>query len=208
MSIADSYNSWADFYDTNKNKTRDLDQQVTQQVLQDYNFQLILELGCGTGKNSIGLLEKTEALIGLDFSIKMLEKARQKITSDKVELRQADLKEDWNLGTKQPDLICCNLVLEHFPDLDVIFRQAAQVIAPEGKFFLCELHPFKQYAGSKARFENSKGQEDVLEVYIHDVSEYLDCARKNGFQLLQLEEWWDEPRDGNIPRLISFLFSK
>ncbi len=63
MSIAESYNSWADFYDSNKNKTRDLDQQVTQQILQDYKFQLILELGCGTGKNSIGLLEKTEAFM-------------------------------------------------------------------------------------------------------------------------------------------------
>ncbi len=206
MSIAKSYNSWAASYDNNENKTRDLDRQVSQEVLKEYDFQLILELGCGTGKNTSWLLKKTEAMIALDFSIKMLEKAKEKIKSDKVDFRQADLKEDWNLGQQQPDLICCNLVLEHIEDLAEVFQKAAQALAPGGKFFCCELHPFKQYAGSKARFKTPNGEEEVLQVYVHDVSAYLDSAQKNGFQLLRLDEWWDEPRAGDIPRLISFLF--
>ncbi|WP_273274820.1 hypothetical protein [Maribacter polysiphoniae] len=47
-----------------------------------------------------------------------------------------------------------------------------------------------------------------LEVYIHHVSEYLDAAKKNGFELMELKEWFDEGVENGLPRLISFLFKK
>lgn len=74
-------------------------------------------------------------------------------------------------------------------------------------FFVCELHPFKQYNGSKARFETGYGTE-TLEVYTHNISDYLDSAAKSGLRLLQLNEWWDEGDIGGIPRLVSLLFIK
>ena len=68
MSIEKAYNSWADQYDTNSNKTRDLDQQVTIEALRAFDFSKVIELGCGTGKNTVFLLEKADQIIGLDFS--------------------------------------------------------------------------------------------------------------------------------------------
>ena len=38
MSIEKSYNSWAKQYDTNNNKTRDLDKKATIKTLSNYNF--------------------------------------------------------------------------------------------------------------------------------------------------------------------------
>ena len=38
MSIKKAYNSWANIYDSNKNRTRDLDKIATQKVLSQYNF--------------------------------------------------------------------------------------------------------------------------------------------------------------------------
>ncbi len=42
MSIAKAYNSWANQYDTNKNKTRDLDKIATITTLSAYHFNRVL----------------------------------------------------------------------------------------------------------------------------------------------------------------------
>ena len=84
MSIEKSYNTWAEQYDTNENKTRDLDRKATIETLSKYEFKNVLELGCGTGKNTEWLITKAKFIIGLDFSQEMLNKARNKITSDKI----------------------------------------------------------------------------------------------------------------------------
>ena len=92
MSIEKAYNSWANQYDTNKNRTRDLDQTATIETLSNYEFENVLELGCGTGKNTNWLLKKANLIVGLDFSQEMMAKAKEKITSKKVTFKKADLK--------------------------------------------------------------------------------------------------------------------
>ena len=88
MSIAKSYNSWAEQYDTNENKTRDLDKKATIETLTKYDFENVLELGCGTGKNTEWLITKAKFIIGLDFSEEMLNKAKSKINSDKIKFEK------------------------------------------------------------------------------------------------------------------------
>ena len=52
MKIQDAYTRWSTTYDSDRNLTRDLDRRVTESTLADRNYQNILELGCGTGKNT------------------------------------------------------------------------------------------------------------------------------------------------------------
>ena len=207
MSIAKSYNSWAEQYDTNENKTRDLDKKATIETLTKYDFENVVELGCGTGKNSEWLITKAKHIIGLDFSEEMLSKAKSKINSDKIKFVQADLKKPWEIQNEFADLITCSLTLEHIKDLDFIFNQASQKLKPNGKFFLCELHPARQYLGSKAKYETENGFEE-LEVYTHHISEYLISGKNNSFKLIELNEWFDNQPENEIPRLISFVFEK
>jgi ubiquinone/menaquinone biosynthesis C-methylase UbiE len=207
MSIEKAYNSWANQYDTNINKTCDLDKKATIETLSKYNFENVLELGCGTGKNTEWLLNKANTIIGLDFSEEMLKKAKSKINTNKVTFKQADLNKKWNVKNNTFNLITSSLTLEHIKNLDFIFEQALQKLEKNGLFFICELHPFKQYSGSKARFETENGTEE-LEVYIHHISEYLNCAKKNNFKLIELNEWFDNDQKNEIPRLASFVFKK
>ncbi|WP_345345564.1 methyltransferase domain-containing protein [Candidatus Villigracilis affinis] len=65
----------------------------------------------------------------------------------------ADLTKQWPCEDKAYDLISCNLVLEHIPDLAHIFSEAARVLRSGGKFLINELHPFQAVSGPKARFE-------------------------------------------------------
>ena len=69
--IIDNYNAWACQYDNNINPTRDLDKTVTKESLSNIDFFKVLELGCGSGKNTEWFITKADKLVGLDFS-KML----------------------------------------------------------------------------------------------------------------------------------------
>ena len=207
MNIEKAYNIWADQYDTNSNKTRDLDAKSTIETLNKFDFSKVIELGCGTGKNTNYLLTKADKIIGLDFSQEMLNKAKAKIQDERAEFQKADLTADWNIENDYADLITCSLVLEHIKDLDFIFNQANKKLKNDGIFFICELHPFKQYSGSKAKFETENGTQE-LETYVHHISEYLNVASENGFELVELKEWFDEENKFGIPRLIGIILRK
>ena len=207
MNIEKAYNIWADQYDTNSNKTRDLDTKSTIKTLNKFDFSKVIELGCGTGKNTTFLLKKAVEIIGLDFSQEMLNKAKAKIKDERVEFRKADLTKSWEIDNDFADLITCSLTLEHIKNLNHIFNQANLKLKKNGLFFISELHPFKQYSGSKAKYETENGTKE-LEVYIHHISEYIDDAKNNGLEFVEMKEWFDENTENGIPRLISFVFKK
>jgi len=58
MKPEQAYNSWASQYDTDENKTRDLEAKALREVFSIISFNTVLEIGCGTGKNSEWLLQK------------------------------------------------------------------------------------------------------------------------------------------------------
>lgn len=208
MNIEESYNSWAEQYDTNHNKTRDLDSRATIETLSHYEFNHVLELGCGTGKNTSWLLRKAKRVIGLDFSEEMLKVANKKIADDRVQFNKADLTQAWEtVDNEFADLVTSSLTLEHIEDLNHIFNQSNLKLKEEGLFFISELHPCKQYLGSGAKFETVNGMVN-LEVYTHHISDFLECAENNGFEFEELKEWFDEVEERIVPRLISFVFRK
>tara|TARA_B110000211_G_scaffold217775_1_gene261953 strand:+ start:931 stop:1560 length:630 start_codon:yes stop_codon:yes gene_type:complete len=207
MDIEKAYNIWSSNYDTNKNKTRDLDKKVTEETLSKYTFKSVLELGCGTGKNTKWLLSAGAEVIGLDFSQEMLTIAKESITDKRAQFKKADLNDDWEVADQYADVVTSSLTLEHIEDLNAIFRQANKKLKENGIFFISELHPFKQYTGSKARFETDAGMVE-LKVFTHHISDYIKSAESNGFELLELNEWFDETTQNEIPRLISFVFRK
>ncbi len=143
MNVQEAYNVWADNYDAVQNKTRDLEAVALRNSILISEPLDILEIGCGTGKNSEWLLKKTKHLVAADFSAEMLAKAKEKITEKNVEFRQFDLREEWNFPENQFDLITCSLALEHIENINFVFGQARKVLRTGGLFYIGELHPFK-----------------------------------------------------------------
>ena len=203
--IIDKYNAWAHQYDYDINPTRDLDKSVTIESLSNIDFFKVLELGCGSGKNTEWLITKADKLVGLDFSKNMLDQARKKVKTDKVTFINTDLNENWPVNDNSFDLATINLTLEHIETLDHIFNSLFMKLTQGGKCFVCELHPIKQISGSKARFEKN-GDEIALDVFYHSELEYIESAEKAGFNLIVKKEWYDNKK--TVPRLISFLFEK
>jgi malonyl-CoA O-methyltransferase len=208
MSIQNAYDRWSQTYDSGDNLTRDLDRQVMSRTLTGRRFRSILEIGCGTGKNTVLLVQVAERVHALDFSPGMIEKARAKVRAENVTFSLADLTRRWPCEDRAYDLVVCNLVLEHIRDLSHIFSEAFRVLADGGTFLVSELHPFRQYEGKKARFESGKDKIEV-DAFVHHISEFVNRASGQGLSLLKLDEWWhDQDPPGRPPRLVSFVFEK
>jgi malonyl-CoA O-methyltransferase len=204
MKVHEAYTDWSTTYDSDRNLTRDLDQTVTQETLAHLHFDSVLELGCGTGKNTGLLATISDRVHALDFSSGMIEKAKAKLKQPNITFEIADITCRWPCHDQSFDLVVCNLVLEHIQDLSFIFSEAARVLRKAGRFFVCELHPFRQYGGTVARFE--RGETTEIPAFVHHLTEFTDAALANGLSLLCVNEWWHDEDRGKPPRLVSFLF--
>jgi SAM-dependent methyltransferase len=77
-SIANSYSAWAATCDTDRNLTRDLDAELTCRLIGPGPVSVLVEAGCGTGKNTRHFSQIAAEVHALDFSAGMLEVARRR----------------------------------------------------------------------------------------------------------------------------------
>src|SRR5437660_1778424 len=110
MSIQDAYTEWSRTYDTDVNATRDLDQVVTRRVLGLLQVESIIEIGCGTGKNTRFFSELGERVQAMDFSTGMLAKAKENLgQTSNVTFSVADITKRWPCADQSAGLVSCNL---------------------------------------------------------------------------------------------------
>jgi 2-polyprenyl-3-methyl-5-hydroxy-6-metoxy-1,4-benzoquinol methylase len=207
MNVQSAYKFWSQVYDTNENKTRDLEGVSVIETLNHIQFNACLEIGCGTGKNTAWLASKAQHVTAVDLTQEMIEKAKLKVQTPNVNFVIADILEDWNFASQQYDLATFSLVLEHIENLAPIFDKLKMAIKDNGYVYISELHPFKQYTGSKARFDAGNG-EQFLDCFIHHVSDFTNIALKYGFKIVIIKEYFDENDKSHIPRLLTLLFQK
>lgn len=224
MDTRQAYNEWASQYDTNLNKTRDLEARSLRETvaapgatgkdgidesakIDTANIDSILEIGCGTGKNTVWLKEHAQHITAVDLSEEMLAKAKEKIADAKVRFVQADITEDWSFRDREYDLVIFSLVLEHIADLQPIFRQVAASLREGGYVYIGELHPFKQYAGSKARFETPAGTR-IVNCFNHHMSDFTHLPRAFGLTPMLVNEYFDDNDRTGTPRILTVLLQK
>jgi len=95
MKVQQAYQEWAVTYDSDRNLTRDLDQQVTVTVLGSLRFESVLEIGCGTGKNTALLAGIARRVHAIDRSAAMIARAKEKSPFDNVIFTVADISQPW-----------------------------------------------------------------------------------------------------------------
>jgi ubiquinone/menaquinone biosynthesis C-methylase UbiE len=207
MNTRQAYNIWSQQYDNNNNKTRDLEAVSLKTILQDIQFDSCLEIGCGTGKNTEWLITKANQITAVDLSEEMLAKAKAKINAANVQFIRADITDSWSFASKQFELITFSLVLEHIQNLDHIFIEVSKALVTGGHVYIGELHPFKQYAGTKARFETEKGLQ-IVDCYNHNISEFTQAAKKHGLAIVDVNEYFDDNDSTKIPRILTLVLKK
>ena len=137
----------------------------------------------------------------------LVPEAKEKISCDSVQFVQADITTDWSFRNQLYDLVSFSLVLEHIEKLEHIFNQTSAALKRGGYVYIGELHPFKQYTGSKARFETAEGVQ-VLDCYTHHVSDFILAAKKHGLSIVNINEYFDDDNRNEIPRILTILLKK
>jgi len=96
----------------------------------------ILEIGVGTGKN-LDYYSSDADITGIDLSSKMLEKARQKVSSTNIKLHHMDAQ---NLKFKDNtfDYALCTFVLCSVPDPIKAIQEMSRVCKKGGRILMLE----------------------------------------------------------------------
>jgi len=206
-----AYNEWAETYDTDQNRTRDLAGQVLRQVNLTFADRKLIEVGCGTGRNTAWLTRPAAGandILALDFSEEMLARARERVRDPRVRFIQHDVRARWPLADASADVVIAMLILEHVEMLEPFFAEAARALNVGGELFICELHPMRQLLGGQAQFTSRQtGEHRRVPAFLHNTSDYVNAGLSSGFELVKLGEW----RDGDaplkdLPRLLSLRF--
>ena len=205
-----AYDRWASSYDHDKNTTRDLDALVVRKAPLDLKNRDVLELGCGTGKNTVWLAERARNVTALDFSAAMIARAHERLSTPNVKFVRHDVRDPWPLQAESVDVVVGNLILEHVHDLAPVFFEAARVLRHDGQLFICELHPYRQLLGVQAHFTDpTTGELVKVTAHDHTVSEYVNGGIGAGLSLREVGEWLEEGAAADAPpRLISALFDR
>lgn len=102
----------------------------------------LVEIGCGTGKLMVRLLESCGRVIGVDQSAEMLGRAAKRVIeegiSDRAELRLGDA-EHIPVGDGRADGVLMNMVLHHVPEPAEVLSECARILQSGGILILAEL---------------------------------------------------------------------
>jgi SAM-dependent methyltransferase len=199
----EGYDLWSQSYDQTPNPVVAMDSRHTLGLLEPQSGELILDAGCGTGRNLKRLIEAGSDGVGIDFSHQMLRVAQRQISDPAIAL--ANLQADLPFEDELFDAVLCALIGEHLDDLGFVFKQFFRVLKKGGRLLFSVYHPRMSAAGIEANFER-EGIEYRLGAVHYSVEEHIELMREAGFQGIDVREFnGDQTLIDSIPSAKKYL---
>lgn len=129
----------------------------------------VLDLGCGLGINCVEFLNRgANQVLGIDISSNMLEEAKKKNKSTKLEYRKLDMNNLSSIEGKF-DLVFSSLAIHYIEDFNKLVKSVYDLLKPNGIFLFSQEHPLVTSSFEERRWL-SAGSEDKVAWAIHKYS--------------------------------------
>jgi ubiquinone/menaquinone biosynthesis C-methylase UbiE len=186
----EGYAAWATTYDSLPNALIRLEEPAVRGLIDQLPPGPALDAACGTGRHTAYLAARGHRVVGVDASVEMLEKARNKLPT--VEFRTGDLTH-LPLETGSVDLAVCALALSYCTDLAPPVQELARVVRPGGRVLLSDFHPVMMLLGGAAFFVAGDGSFGHVTSYFHPHSTQVAAFKAVGLSIEQcLEPRWGQ----------------
>jgi malonyl-CoA O-methyltransferase len=211
VGVQEGYDRWAPHYDDYDNALIALEQPVVTRLLGDVAGLRVADIGCGTGRHALALVEAGAQVTGVDFSSGMLDVLRRKLArtdaAARLELVEHDLHEPLPLPDAHFDVVLCCLVLEHLPELDVMASELRRITKPGGRVVLADFHPEMFRRGMHARFRPGDDAEKLqIHGIDHTISDYVMAVLGAGLTLTHMAEYrMDEATAARSPSASKYV---
>ena len=189
VSTKEGYDQWSEFYDNDYIPLAVLEEPVVDKALGNIKGKSILDLGCGTGRQSIRLASQGAVVTAVDQSEGMLAKARAKKSAN-IQWMVADLHENLPLADHSFDFVVSFLVIEHIEDLEKFFRECRRLCKKDGTLFFSTLHPAMLLKGVQARFtDEATGEKIYPKGFRYQTCDFVNAATRAGLVLAEMGEY-------------------
>jgi malonyl-CoA O-methyltransferase len=183
------YDRWSEFYDVDENPLVLLEDLHFPKLLGPVKGLEVADIGCGTGRHALRLVELGGRVTAVDFSQGMLERAKEKAAGRPIRFIQHDLAHPLPLPDAAFDRVICCLVLDHIADLESFFRELKRICKPDGFIAISGMHPAMTLKGVQARFTDpSSGNKVLLAGAEHCFSDYIMAVVRAGLRIEHLSE--------------------
>ena len=212
LPVREGYSAWAETYEATVLDLMDLRLLGRLRTVEWPKVRRALDLACGTGRGGAWLKARGVAEVdGVDFTPAMLARARDRDVYDR--LMEGDVAAV-DLPGGGYDLVTMLLADEHLADLAPVYREAARLAGPQGRFVLVGYHPWFLMSGVPTHFDRGPGDPVAIESHVHLFADHVCAAHAAGWRLAEMEEglvdtaWiaakpkWNDRRD----RPVSFAF--
>ncbi|MGE0426044.1 MAG: class I SAM-dependent methyltransferase [Reyranellaceae bacterium] len=186
LPVREGYGEWARTYEDTVLDLMDLRLLARLRTVDWQAATRAVDLACGTGRIGVWLRRSgVTSLHGVDFTEAMLEGARAKGVYDQLTL--ADVAATGLAGGGH-DLATMVLADEHLADLRPVYREAARLLAPGGRFALVGYHPFFLFLGIPTHFDRASGEPVAIESHVHLASDHVSAGLGAGLRLVEMIE--------------------
>ena len=179
-----------------------------RQMLPDFAGKRVLDLGCGYGWHCRYAVEQgAAAVVGVDLSQRMLERARQMTDSPRIEYKRGAI-EDIDFPAGSFDAVISSLAFHYVEDFAAVCRKVCGCLQPGGDFVFSVEHPVFTAYGTQDWYRDENGAilhwpvdgyytegwrktvflgEEVTK-YHKTLTTYLNSLLQNGFALTGVVE--------------------
>lgn len=178
----EGYDKYANFYDKDTKNLDSIDQGFLSFVGRKLDGKKVLDVGCGTGRQTIRLFQRGVKIEGFDISEEMLNVLKKKCPQIPVKKGAAKYIA---YDDESFEGVVCNFLFVHLKNPVPILEEIYRVLKNDGEFFISIVHQ------RKTPILKNKEEKFRVKSFFYSARKVRKFLEEQAFQILH-EEWVEE----------------